>query len=474
MVSTLRAGGEDIRLMMQEAVQRLPVHPDVHGHAELRRVRVLGAEIAVDCQQRMLTTMLVPLPGEDERSLPLRDFCIADLWRPFSLGDVEQALERQLRIAARKCKESSADQIGLVERGLLLQVAREWVDLDRINRETIAALDLDADILAIAALLPRIGSEKIDGHWYSKIWREAESLGELLHHAPNLLPLGYVGLVNGCLWGGGDILKEIKGDLRRAGLSRKEWRDLIRLPRQTIDALIPALSAEEAMFGHFAAAFSVYRLAQEVGPPGFAEYLAQKQAGSLHELPPVVMQIMAIGARERLTAGVIRDFFDDDFVAVCTWLREDGPRLNSLRNLDWRGLVERARIYEMDMFGPLGEDMSRNLSWESALPEHVEGGYRFVPLTSSQALREEGEAMKHCVAQYDVDCVRGKSRIFSVLTMRTGKRVATVELYIDDLLLGKKWFVRQVRGEKNSNIGIRVKSATENLAKRYALGNLRC
>ncbi len=467
MFNTPCAEGSDIRAMVRAAVKLLPVHPVVHGDAELRHVRVLGAEIEMDCQRRMLTMMLVPLQGEDEHALPLRDFCVANVRRPFSLDDVEQALERQLRIAMRQCDEGNTAQIAPGDRGVLLQVARELVDIERINRETIAALDLNADVLAIAELVPRIEFKEIDGHWYSKVWQEIESLRELLHHAPNLLPLGYSGLVNSCLWGGSDILKEIKGELRQAGISKNGWRDLIKLPRQTIDTLIPGLGGREEIFENFAAAFSVYHLAREEGPSGFADHLADKEAGCLHELPVAAVQVMAREVRARAETGLVQDFFDDDFAAVCVWLREEEPRLSGLHKLGWGGLVERARIYNSELSDQWEDDMPRNLSWESALPEHEDGGYLFVPLTSSEALREEGEAMKHCVAQYDVDCARGKSRVFSIRSVRTRRRLATVELHIDDLLLRSKWFVGQVKGFKNSSLGVKIKNAVERLAREY-------
>lgn len=113
--------------------------------------------------------------------------------------------------------------------------------------------------------------------------------------------------------------------------------------------------------------------------------------------------------------------------------------------------------------------MPRDLSWESALPEHEDGGYIFVPLISSEALREEGENMGHCVAHYDDDCANGKSRIFSVRSTLSQERLATVELHIDDLLLKEKWFVGQVRGFNNAKCAKLLLSAADKLALRYSI-----
>lgn len=55
------------------------------------------------------------------------------------------------------------------------------------------------------------------------------------------------------------------------------------------------------------------------------------------------------------------------------------------------------------------------------------GDWLFVELVCSKDLWEEGEAMDHCVDQYDEDCRAGRSRLFSVRN-RQGARVSTLEL----------------------------------------------
>jgi hypothetical protein len=53
-------------------------------------------------------------------------------------------------------------------------------------------------------------------------------------------------------------------------------------------------------------------------------------------------------------------------------------------------------------------------------------GYRFVPLRSSEELREEGDRMNNCVANYDRKAASGACMIYSV--RRGGRRVATMEI----------------------------------------------
>lgn len=55
----------------------------------------------------------------------------------------------------------------------------------------------------------------------------------------------------------------------------------------------------------------------------------------------------------------------------------------------------------------------RNLHWQSLIDQFPAGDYRVIPLLSSDALREEGECMGHCVGQrYPRWCKIGAVRVF--------------------------------------------------------------
>ena len=66
--------------------------------------------------------------------------------------------------------------------------------------------------------------------------------------------------------------------------------------------------------------------------------------------------------------------------------------------------------------------------------------YKTVELLNSKELYEEGEAMHHCVAEYDHDCVDKKSAIFSLQKEVEGKaveRLATLEVELPAYELGE-------------------------------------
>ena len=86
-------------------------------------------------------------------------------------------------------------------------------------------------------------------------------------------------------------------------------------------------------------------------------------------------------------------------------------------------------------------------------PVSMEGGWQFVELTNSEALREEGDAMQHCVAGYDGDCYRGQSHIFSLRNAK-GQRVSTLELRPSKKTSksGRQYGINQNRGTQNAAV----------------------
>jgi hypothetical protein len=100
--------------------------------------------------------------------------------------------------------------------------------------------------------------------------------------------------------------------------------------------------------------------------------------------------------------------------------------------------------------------------WPSALPAYESAGLRVVPLTDSLMLAREGMEMRHCVASYSRDCVRGDTRIFALEDVDTGER-ATLELRRRSWV----WFAGQIKGACNADVSSRLRVAAERLASRY-------
>ena len=93
------------------------------------------------------------------------------------------------------------------------------------------------------------------------------------------------------------------------------------------------------------------------------------------------------------------------------------------------------------------------------------GEWVFVELTTSADLREEGDAMLHCVTGYDGDCHRGRSHIFSVRDA-SGGRVSTLELRPKQKTRkGIQYVVAQNRGVHNVAVSAACKKAAEQFLK---------
>ncbi|MHB1882816.1 MAG: PcfJ domain-containing protein [Acidithiobacillus sp.] len=112
--------------------------------------------------------------------------------------------------------------------------------------------------------------------------------------------------------------------------------------------------------------------------------------------------------------------------------------------------------------------------WKPIMDHSVsmEGGWQFVELTSSEALREEGDAMQHCVAGYDGDCHRGQSHIFSVRNAKGG-RISTLELRPKRSCRRQpgtrkgswQYGIAQHRGVQNAAVSATCKTAAERFLK---------
>lgn len=100
------------------------------------------------------------------------------------------------------------------------------------------------------------------------------------------------------------------------------------------------------------------------------------------------------------------------------------------------------------------------LAWASALPACEIAGVRVNPLTTAEALREEGRAMQHCAGSYAEQCAAGGYRVFAL--HRSTER-ATLGLYE----IAGRWKVDQVRGMANGSPSPQMKGIATAVARAY-------
>ncbi|MEO9571848.1 MAG: PcfJ domain-containing protein [Polaribacter sp.] len=113
----------------------------------------------------------------------------------------------------------------------------------------------------------------------------------------------------------------------------------------------------------------------------------------------------------------------------------------SMKNRKQRALLQQALEWEKNVYA---SNIGEILRWEASgitplYQEKTENGkkvvYKTVELLNSIALFDEGNAMHHCVAEYDEDCSEGVSTIFSLQRVSENKlteRLATIEVGLSE------------------------------------------
>ena len=135
-----------------------------------------------------------------------------------------------------------------------------------------------------------------------------------------------------------------------------------------------------------------------------------------------VMESIAEYDREQLQIQQARARMAERARQVSMARNEESDRLR-LENLEEQAArrVQRNGYYDYDVY-----DASwKNHGWDWVITAHGKK-WRIIELTTSQALRDEGEAMNHCVGSYSMNCVEGESSIFSLRC--DGARKATIEV----------------------------------------------
>lgn len=193
----------------------------------------------------------------------------------------------------------------------------------------------------------------------------------------------------------------------------------------------------------------------------------------LTEIPPLYLRAAWKGAVAAQYQGRGLDaFVRDEVLPVSEWLFGNGLHIDpdpALMKAGWSTLFNRAmaiRKVPVAMSAP-AETGSVLYEWDPYICRIEWGGYVFIGLTTTAALKEEGKTMQHCVGDYDENCRDGICRIYSVREKKTGLRVATCSLECtadgDDL----NWELDQVKGVRNAEVPRQVVVAADAVLRSY-------
>ena len=161
----------------------------------------------------------------------------------------------------------------------------------------------------------------------------------------------------------------------------------------------------------------------------------------------------------------------------CTCLDEDKPDCVVIPNERWSSLQRRSEAWHQEQIIKAQAKSSEkpSESWESLVEKYDDGTYTVLPLTTDVDLAVEGATAHHCVGSYSPACLRGASRVFSVVNNSTRSRaknptnhVATIELKPSKHPDGKRyWRLGQVQGHRSRTVSSVVHQVAKRLAHRY-------
>jgi len=140
------------------------------------------------------------------------------------------------------------------------------------------------------------------------------------------------------------------------------------------------------------------------------------EAEAANAAPPGAAARETPAERLEREIGEVRDWIENAEVGVWATLPEK-PQ--------WAAMARRAHEWHEFVVNQEAADKASK-QWEPLLGEQSDGDYKAVELVNGGELHIEGKAMHHCVSSYADQCVKGQTRIFSIL--KNGERHSTLEL----------------------------------------------
>lgn len=296
---------------------------------------------------------------------------------------------------------------------------------------------------------------------YNRTWRDLEVLQCIQRETPTLLHLYQLARRGNQLAPGAGI-DDLKRQMRQRGVTQVGWSLLCRHGKAYYRGLLRSRSLDTSV----ASIAAHVRLFQQVDaercPPlplqralYVADYLPLQE---IAELPPAFVRRAWEELERHETRGTADFFIREEFMPVLWWLRQDRPSFdkNQLR-AGWSFWVD---SYTQRADAHIDSDDGWQCLVELNNIEH--GPYVAVPILGTTALIEEGEAMHHCVANFEVDCRGGEYLVLSLRERATWKRAATLGLQ-----LGRNgWFVDQLKGYANHPAPLALRRMASHVADR--------
>lgn len=350
---------------------------------------------------------------------------------------------------------------------------RRGCDL-RVMRQRIArAMALDPLALAVARQLGMVQRRSpVTMATYNRVMQRLAAHRQLEHDAPRL-HLSYALL---CHTDDDQVRHEPQGDeplqrLRRLvkahGLSSRVYRHLLQGGPAIWRPMVRFYARADA-----GAAWDYLGLIDDMGWKGLpdATFMQQllAQCGSADKRRT---RYAALCQREmRVLRRLVQRYegldtsgraaMRETLPQVLTWLGQDEAQRvrEAARVPAWTTLLKQAQVFERERLRLAESD---GWPWPAIRLEGAadDPTYEVMLLTSAQALRDEGRAMRHCALSYARACAAGSAAVASVRDRKTGRRVATVLWKRDE----QGWSLAEVVGFANGPATCRARKPLHSL-----------
>ncbi len=252
-------------------------------------------------------------------------------------------------------------------------------------------------------------------------------------------------------------LNDLKSILNTLGVNQRGWRLMVDYWGSLMAPLRGTLIVETRLFSSLENLAIYLRLLQQcemdlIPPPVFIRtWIQLSQANYCHHLQDVPASLFRVTwkecVRRQNSSEHLLKYLDVDLPAVVRWYF----RTDQEQRLD-DNQIRRGWSYLHQEYLAWCERCTYKAptvnKWCAMLEEElVIDGIRIVELLNPSQVGEEGEVMRHCIADTIIGCEDDEYRVFSLRNAETGERLATLGL----ILREGDWEFDDMRAQDNED-----------------------
>lgn len=146
------------------------------------------------------------------------------------------------------------------------------------------------------------------------------------------------------------------------------------------------------------------------------------------------------------------------------------PKANERLLTGWIALRSMYSVWRKDLALQNEEQNPAPPEWPPLIEAFESNGLKFISLASSAALRLEGNAMQHCIAEHIPRFRTEMVRAYSIRDGNSGNRLATLTVKES---VPRHWVIDDLQGKQNSAVSDQVRQAANELLHAYEANYIR-